>query len=334
MGILHWDVTEAANLTRFYNAEFQQLPYCYPVTPEEFELGFRYQEEKDEPYEMLSHEHLIVGEQGGELVGFVHVAVWHKGQEVDSRIGRHPVEEILEDRVGLILFFHYRSGHRQIGQALLEAAEQYLLDLGAHQIRAFSYYGYRFHRFNRAFLCDALLHVCGLFRLNGYRITRGSILLELPHFVVSPPVALDEAVVVRTEQKPGRGFLPNVEVKLFRGDQRIGHGLAVSAGHYCRALEAQRTLYIPHFSIEGSPMGSIVSEGEQGKGLGRYMMQALLWETRQVGYMDATLYVSMSNPRPQVFYANMGYQVVDTSYQWFKDLSQDLPLSLYKEVGF
>ena len=75
MKITYWDIADAAKLTDFYNEEFANLPYCYPVSPEEFKIGVRYHAEEDKPYVDLSHEKLIVGEQDGEIVGFAHVAV-------------------------------------------------------------------------------------------------------------------------------------------------------------------------------------------------------------------------------------------------------------------
>ncbi|MXW03724.1 MAG: GNAT family N-acetyltransferase [Gemmatimonadetes bacterium] len=334
MKISTLELDQASVLTDFYNEQFSGMPYCYPVTEDEFRTGVLWHEEEDRPYEDLSEESiLVVEDDGGDVAGFAHVAICRKGEEED-RIGLHPIEELLEDRIGLIRFLHYRAGARPAGQALLEAAEARLRDFGVGQIRAFSYFGYRFHRFCHAFQSDRMAHVGALLCINDYRITRGIILLELPDFEVPDPVLTDPGVTTRFDVKPGRGRLPNMEFQLFRGDQCIGQGFAQSLGDFCRSSLAQDTFYIPWFSIEGSPVGGRVSEGEQGKGFGRYMMEVLLREMRQLGYRHATTQANTGSPRPILLYTNMGYRVVDTNYQYFKDFEREIPLEVFKEVGF
>ncbi|MDE2847561.1 MAG: hypothetical protein OXO51_12690 [Gemmatimonadota bacterium] len=334
MKIRTLEIDQASVLADFYNEQFSGMPYCYPVTEDEFETGVLWHEEEDEPYEDLSEESILVAEDaGGAVAGFAHVAVCRRGEEPD-RVGLHPIEELLEDRIGLIRFFHYRAGARPAGQALLETAEAHLRDLGVSQVRAFSYFGYRFYRFCHAFQSDRMGHVGALLSMNDYRITRGIILLELPDFAVPDPVLPDPGVTTRFDVRPGRGRLPNMEFQLLRGDQCIGQGFAQSLGDFCRSPQAQDTFYIPWFFIEGSPVGGRVSEGEQGKGFGRYMMEVLLREMRRLGYRHATTQANTGSPRPILLYTNMGYRVVDTNYQYFKDLEREIPLEVFKEVGF
>lgn len=334
MKISTLEIDQASVLADFYNEQFSGMPYCYPVTEDEFRTGVLWHEEEDKPYEDLSDESILVAEDNdGTVVGFAHVAVCRKGEEED-RIGLHPIEELLDDRIGLIRFFHYRTGARPAGQALLEAAEARLRSFGIGQIRAFSYFGYRFHRFCHAFQSDRMGHVGALLSMNDYRITRGIILLELPDFSVPDSVLPDPGVTTRFDVRPGRGKLPNMEFQLFRGDQCIGQGFAQSLGDFCRSPLAQDTFYIPWFSIEGSPVGGRVSEGEQGKGFGRYMMEVLLREMRQLGYRHATTQANTGSPRPILLYTNLGYRVVETNYQYFKDLEREIPLEVFKEVGF
>ena len=276
---------------------------------------------------------LVAEDDDGAVAGFAHVAVCRRGEE-DDRVGLHPIEELLKDRIGLIRFFHYRAGAQAGGPGAPGSGGSPLRGFGISQIRAFSYFGYRFYRFCHGFQSDRMGHVGALFSMNDYRITRGIILLELPDFTVPDPELPDAGVTPRFDTRPGRGRLPNMEFQLFRGDQCIGQGFAQSLGDFCRAPEAQETFYIPWFSIEGSPVGGRVSEGEQGKGFGRYMMEILLREMRRLGYRHATTQANTGSPRPILLYTNMGYRVVDTNYQYFKDLEKELPLEVFKEVGF
>ena len=43
MKITFWDISQAAKLTDFYNEQIATVPYCYPVSPEEFERAVCYQ---------------------------------------------------------------------------------------------------------------------------------------------------------------------------------------------------------------------------------------------------------------------------------------------------
>ena len=60
------------------------------------------------------------------------------------------------------------------------------------------------------------------------------------------------------------------------------------------------------------------------------MMEVLLWEMQKLGYKTAVTQAGTEAARPQLLYTNMGFQVVDTNYQWFKILDGDLPLEIYK----
>ena len=93
MKIKTLEIDNESILTDFYNEQFSKMPYCYPVTPDEFEIGIRCHEERDdEPYADLSDESFLVVENGDStILGFAHVAIWRKGEEA-SRIGLYPIE--------------------------------------------------------------------------------------------------------------------------------------------------------------------------------------------------------------------------------------------------
>ena len=310
----------------------------YPIAtrsqPPSFPPASTYHEDNDQPYADLSDPQVLVARQQNTLLGFVHTAIWHKDRGGETwRIGNHPIEDLLADQVGLIRCFYHRPGHRAAGQALLEAAQTHFAQRNLHQIRAFSFHSYRFYRFGRTFLPDRLGHLRGLLGYNDYHITRGSILLELPQYQYSEPTLPDVGIKVEVELQQGRGQRPNIALHLYRGSDTIGEAACISAGHFCRAPQAQTTFYFPWFFIKGNNVAARQSQGEQGKGLGRYMMQRALWEAAQQGYETATLHVGMGDMRPQLFYTNLGFQVVDTSYQFFKDSKNELPPTVFRQVG-
>lgn len=331
MKISFCNLSEAKILTEFYNDQFANLPYCHPVSTEAFEVGIRCRQSKrgnkwvKRSYEDLSQEKLIVASQDDEVIGFAHVAKWCGDLDQAHWLGLTPLQGILHRQVGLIRFFHYRQGHRSAGQAIIEAAEDYFRKLGLSQIRAFSYYGYRFHRFCHAFLSDRVGQVRSLLGMNGYRTTRGLILLHLPNFQVSEPTSPDPQIKVQVQHKSGDGNLQNIRIKLMRKRKEIGDSYSISGGHFCRGSTAQDVFYVAWFFID---------KQEQGRGLGRYMMRYLLWELQNSGYKTATLHVDTGNARAQLLYTNLGFQTVDTNYQFFKDMRRKLPSSIFKKVGF
>ncbi len=325
MEITYLEVADAGSLASFYNAEFAGRPYCYPVSPQEFHAGVRFRPDEDEPYRNLTQERFIVARQDGQVLGFAHLALWSKVSDDLIWIGLHLVEDILDDRVGLIRFFHYRRGQRRAGQAILNEAERYFRQWGLKQIRVFSYYGYRFCLFDRTFLFDSMAQVHALLRANRYRITRGNSILDLRAYRGEEPPSPQGELEVRTEVVQGRGDLPNATVGLWRGDEEIGSSSAVSHGHYCSAGEAQTSYYVGWFGTAAQ---------EQGKGMGKYLLQALLWEMHQLGYENATLYVALDNPVAQLLYSNGGFRLVDNMYVFFKDLERELPIALFEGVGF
>lgn len=126
MNLSYWDVKDAYKLTEFYNQQIVDLPYCYPVTPDEFDWGIRHQRYDDTPHEGIDDEQLVVAERDGDVIGFVHLCT------EDREEGRESKQN------GLIRFLSYRPGYRAAGQALLEEAEKHLQKLDGHRMKAFS----------------------------------------------------------------------------------------------------------------------------------------------------------------------------------------------------
>lgn len=316
MKLEYWNTIEAHKLAAFYNAEFLQLPYYYHVSEEEFVNGIRSQEESDSPCPDLSKHKLIVAMDQGEIQGFAHVAVWSKAQ--DSQLGGvYTIEALLHNQIGMILFFHYRRGFRAAGQAILDDAERFFRDHGLSQIRVFSYYGYRFHRFSHAFCSDRMPHVMALLGRNRYRIILGWIYTVMSDFQAVKPSVVPSGLTVQAERQPGHGDLPNIQITLFRQEAQIGQTCAWSAGHTCQAQNAQDIFKIMWFSVSNPE--------DRGKGYGRYLMQALLWEAQQAGYRHASTGATPGNYRANLLYFNSGFQTVDTNYTYFKDLDSEFP---------
>ena len=61
-----------------------------------------------------------------------------------------------------------------------------------------------------------------------------------------------------------------------------------------------------------------VTESERGRRLGRFLLEATLWEMQNRGYNNAVLHTNCGNRRAQLLYAGMGFKVLDTSYEFRK----------------
>jgi hypothetical protein len=46
----------------------------------------------------------------------------------------------------------------------------------------------------------------------------------------------------------------------------------------------------------------------------------MLWDMKGIGYKHALISANTLNPRAQLFYSNLGFRVVDRSYEFVKDL--------------
>jgi GNAT superfamily N-acetyltransferase len=308
MRITYRDITDAGDLTHVYNEQLADVPHCYPVSPDEFEIGIRYRKDTDEPYGELHSEKIIIGEQDGRIVGFADVAVVQ--MEEDEQ----------KEHKGLIRFLTYQPGCRSVGQAILEESEKYLRDLGMDHISAFRItfddddFSYRFYQLGFGLISDQTMHIHALFRMNGYEINRreqGEVFLNRPEYSLAEPVLPDNRVEIAVKQQPGRGDLPGLIVKAFHSGSEIGICKSVSVGRYCRAGEAQDWAFIKALYIE---------DEEQGKGWGRYLLQRNLWEMRKIGYKNIVISTDISNHRAQLFYTNYGYRLVNIGYGFVKDI--------------
>lgn len=308
MKIIYLEPKNFGDLFSIYNHQIADIPHCHPISPEEFEIGFRYKKYLDEAYSDIHSEAIIVGEENGKILGFADVIV--------AKIEKD--REIKDE--GIIRFLTYQPGYRRVGQAILNEAEWYLLNLkqyNINQISAFrtSYpndYCYRFYYLGFGLVSDLKWHISALFLMNGYRITEGEVFMDWPEYEVSLPPVPDNRIEIKVTQIPGRGILPGIDVQALQDGEEIGICHSLSAGHYCQAKEAQDWAFIKWLGVE---------KPEHRKGWGRYLLQRNLWEMRKIGYKNTVISTNIVNHRAQLFYTNYGYRIVDTAHQFVKKLS-------------
>ena len=302
MNLEDWDLANISDLTPFYNRQIEPLPYCYPVSVEEFDWGVRYDRYKNETHHLdrLHSHQVIVSKQGGEVVGFAHISI-----ENDEDTGKQN---------GVIRFLSYVPGNREVGQTLLDEAESRFRAAEIGRIYAFlTPYVYRFYFLGYG-VTEQQGHVTGLLGMNGYEIDRGEILMVWPHFEVTEPVLKDSSVEIQVQPFDGYGMLPGLEVYAFRNGERFAQCQNFSVGHRMRAAEAQDQTFMRWMGVNDSV---------HGQGWGRYLLQRALWEEQQLGYKHALISASTRNHAALLFYTNYGYRVTDTWYEYVKGWEDD-----------
>ena len=307
MKIEYLDTKDASNLTETYNDQIVGIPHCYKVSSEEFKDGFQHHKCSRRGYNEEIHvEKLIICKEKDKILGFADVAI--ANTELDGK----------KEQKGFIRLLTYKPGCRSAGQLLLDESEKYLKGFDIQEIRAFhpiyinDHCGYRLYHLSYGMLSDKLGHILGLFGMNGYKINGGEFYMDQPNYHVDEPILTDKSIEIKVEQKTGRGTLPNLEVYAYRDGNQIGECESCSVGEFARAKEAQDWVYIA---------GLFVNESEQAKGLGRYLLQRNLWESLKLGYKNTAISTDWQNYRALLFYTNYGYYLVDTYYEFIKNIT-------------
>jgi ribosomal protein S18 acetylase RimI-like enzyme len=301
MEILQYTPDMQASVTQFYNRLIANVPHCYPVTEEEFAIVLRGvttgKTDKNDDGLGLDSETAFVAITGGAVQAFIHVGLI----------------QIRDEDVGVIRFLGYQRGARRVGQAVLERAEAYLKTFNVSQISAFPQdCRYRFYHFEHAYLSDALDQVQGLLGFNGYHRSNGEVFLDWEDYSVTP-VPSSLPVTLSIDWKDGRGQFPNCTVLAHQNGEQVGICESLCGGEFSSHADAQDWLHTTWLGIEND---------FQGQGLGRYLLQYALQEMHKVGYRHAAISTNWENYRAFLFYSNCGYQIVDWTYEFVKNLSE------------
>lgn len=286
-------------LTEFYNNLTTEVPHCYPVEEEEFAYAMRgVIGESGNGDDDFEDETAFIAIHDRSVKAFVHVGYYEDGNS---------------DKVnnGVIRFLGYQRGDRNIGQVILDKAEEYFRDNNVSRIVAFSkIYRYNFYHFEYAELSDTLDHIHGLLGINDYRSYHGQVFLDWQNYNVNPPTIKPD-VNLKVEWKEGRGKLPNCHITAHRDGEEIGECWNVSCGQFSSHPDAQDWVYTDWIGVE---------DAYQGEGLGKYLLQYSLHEMHKVGYKHAALSTDWNNNRALLFYSNFGYRAVDWTYAYEKTL--------------
>lgn len=290
--------SDLEGLTLAYNRTVQPIPHCYPIREKDFAAVLSPVFGEGQGHPRLHSEAAFVASEGRAVTGFIHTAVG-------------PVEMEGEER-GSIRFFWYDRGRRATGQALLEAAETELRGRGMNRVEAvYSHDSYPFYSVASAYLTDHLEHVQALLKYNDYVVKEGEVILDWMDYESDVPVCPLPDAVISLEWEEGKGERPNLKVRAHLGEQEIGECVTNSFGEFTSAEEAQDWVFVDWLGVD---------EQYQGAGLGRYLLQRNLQEMKGAGYRHASITTIRQNHRALLFYSNYGFQRVDWTYSYERDL--------------
>lgn len=295
MDIIQYRPDLLSRLTQFYNDLTAEVPHCYPVKENEFELAINKVVTGDySSNEKHRCERVFIAISDDTIKAFVHTTISLKAKNE-------------EEDVGFIRFLGYERGERKAGQAVLNKAEEYFKTCNISRIFAFSQNDrYRFFHFEHAYLSDALDHIHGLLGYNGYRRSDGEVFLDWENYEVAHMEA-PLPVTLNVEWKDEQGQRPNILIEAYLEDKKIGECDSLSCGEFSSHPDAQDWHHTVWLGIE---------EEFQGQGLGRYLLNHTLQEMHNVGYRHAAISTNWENYRALLFYSNCGYKVVDWTYEY------------------
>lgn len=305
MTVSYLGLEGACEVVDIYNQGIDGLPGVYALSPEQFTEHIQRDMEwfDGRSTRELENEQLLIWREGGCVVGFTHVATLDR-----QRDGR-------SQRDGLIRFLDFRASQRHAGQALIVAAEQFLLQAGAQRILAFpKSYIYRFFSPDGG-IPEKYGHVTGLLGANDYNVSQRTMTMTWANFEVKEPILPDVDVQVRVKKTGAQTAPQGLLIKLCTSDADENASFGMCIAYSLRTLQpseqGRADLFIQWL---------VVDEARRGQGWGRYLMQCTLWEAQRLGYRNTILVTSEGNHRAIMLYSSLGYHVVQTSYAFTKTL--------------
>lgn len=293
--IEEWPLYRAGSLSKVWSKSTAKAPFSYSVVPEDFASGLIPNLEDSESLATDRDQKLLVASVGAEPVGFAHICAG-------------PVEVRGEDtECGIIRCLAFAPDSSAIGQLLLESAEGLLTDYG--YIDAFPlYHGYSFHNYKVGILSDRLVHIRQLFSDNGYSPHDAHMTLKRRIRGMAPaPIAAQ----VNVEKVPTHAERPNIFVKAFSGDSRIGTCRVFSCQAYANRDGLASCCYLRWLGVD---------QEHRRQGIGRHLLNRALSEAQEEGYERVILNCRKNNIAAVSLYTEVGFRIGDVSSAYVKRL--------------
>jgi len=299
MRLVPFEPSMAEAVAQCYNDIVRPAPYCAPVGAD------RFRDLKRLERAPLSEEALLAAQdEGGDLLGFVHLGVaapatepWH-----------------LQGEPGILRFLSYQPGRRPVGEALLEAAEAWLRARGRSEVIAgHSHFMYPFYHLPFAHISERISHLPPLFGIEGYTVAESEVFFAWASFEapVPPKPHLDVEIAIEWRDKVDT-FANGVVLNPKRGDKVMGECKIVRLGYEGWRPELRHWCFCTSLHLD---------ESLRGKGLGKYLLALGLREARQRGLRHTLVSTDWDNYRAYLFYTNFGYQFLDRTFSYRKHLT-------------
>jgi len=294
-----YDPTMSEEVASVYNGAIRDVPHCYPVSVEEIESVLRGATGAGPRDGRLHSQVAFVARQGGSTCGFIHVGV-----------GLGPGGDGPER--GVIRFFAYLRGHRRAGAMLLEVGQDHLRQCNMTRVEAFQCeYRYPFYQLHWSCLSDRLDHVRAALGARDYHVMKGELFMNWRDYGPISPDPAEVPAEISLEWEQGQATRPALTVRARRGQEEIGQCHCMSVGEYAQHADAQDWAFVRSLNV---------TDAEQGKGMGRYLLLRALREMHDVGYRHAVISTATDNYRAMLFYGNYGFRAVDWTYAFGRDL--------------
>jgi ribosomal protein S18 acetylase RimI-like enzyme len=306
LNIIPYEARHAPDLAAAYNRITLHVPYCYPISGEDFAAAAAPRPDA-EGEQRLHSEAIFVAVKEDSVLGYAHAAIGipHHHAKIET---------------GVVRFLWYEPGRRYAGQALLETVQTHLAQNRMTHIIAYPQgHRYPFYHLPAAYLSDHLGHLGALFGQNGYRRTHGEVFMDWMDYPLPKPVAPQTELEVNVEwrQKPDTppanapSYWPRFVLRAHQGEQEVGECHTVPLSDYTNDPAAQDRFFVTWIGV---------NDESQGRGVGRYLLQRALLEMRNAGFRHATISTARHNYRAALFYTNLGFRVVDWTYACERDL--------------
>lgn len=293
--IEEWPLYRAGSLSEVWSESTTKAPFSYSVVPEDFASGLVPNLEDSESLATDREQKLLVASVDAEPVGFAHICAG-------------PAEVRGEDtECGIIRCLAFVPDFPAVGQLLLESAEDLLADHG--YIDAFPlYHGYSFHNYKVGVLSERLAHVRQLFSENGYTPHDAPLTLERRTGGVTPaPIAAR----VNVEKVPTHAERPNIFVRAFSSDSRIGICRMFSCQAYANLDEFASCCYLRWLGVD---------QEHRRQGIGHHLLNRALSEAQEEGYKRVILNCRENNIAAVSLYTEVGFRTGDVSSAYVKRL--------------
>lgn len=297
--IVPYEPEMAPALTALYNRGMLGVPHCYPAAVEVVSACLSGGTEAQRKMPLQARQ-VLVALDGASVKGFVHLGI---GRE------RHRDTE----EKGILRFLWAGPGYRVAGRALLEAAEEVLRKRGMQQIAAFPQaHRYPFYHLPYAYLSDRLWHIGALLAMAGYQTTQGEVFLGWRDYpaIELTPTSMPTKVTVHWRGEEGKR--PGVAVCADQGERRVGICCCAPLANWTDVPETQDWCFVDWVCVE---------EDVQGQGLGKHLLQRALVEMREAGFRHTAISTDWRNYQAALFYTNLGYQVLDWTHGYERDLA-------------